>query len=39
MATLQEIQAKRKELQATNPNASLADARNALSPIQNAPVA
>ena len=41
MATqLQELQAKRKELQATNPNASMLDARNALTPaISNAPVA
>ena len=39
MAKLQDYIAKRKELQATNPNASLADARQALSPPANAPVA
>lgn len=41
MATqLQDLQAKRKELQATNPNAKMLDAKNALAPaISNAPVA
>ncbi len=40
MATkLQDLQAKRKELQATNPNATMLDAKSAISPIQNAPVA
>ena len=44
MATkLQDYQAKRKELQATNPNATMLDAKSALSPtpapIANAPVA
>lgn len=40
MATqLQDLQAKRKELQATNPNATMLDAKSALSPITNAPVA
>jgi hypothetical protein len=40
MATkLQDLQAKRKELQATNPNATMLDAKSALSPIANAPVA
>jgi len=38
MATqLQDLQAKRKELQATNPNATMLDAKSALSPI--APIA
>ena len=39
--TLQDLQAKRKELQATNPNATMLDAKSALSPasIVNAPVA
>ena len=39
--TLQELQDKRKELQITNPNATMLDAKSALSPspITNAPVA
>ena len=37
--TLQDLQAKRKELQATNPNATMLDAKSAISPIQNAPIA
>lgn len=40
MATqLQDLQAKRKELQATNPNATMLDARTALNPAQVSPIA
>lgn len=40
MATLKELQNKRKELQTTNPNATMLDAKNAIAPaISNAPVA
>lgn len=39
MATINEIIAKRNELQATNPNATNVDARKALTPAPTEPVA
>jgi hypothetical protein len=39
MVTLQDIIAKRAELQKTNPNATNVDARKALEPTSAAPVA